>query len=316
MLTQLRHLILQTPTYLTILVGLVLIGYQYVVGAIPLPAQFLVCLTLLLASGIPHGALDHLVEQQRSVRARQSFSMPFFIVKYLLLIAAYGVLWLVSPVASLVLFLLISAWHFGETDLDTVPATLSWTLARFVTGGWVLTFILLIHSAEATPIIARIVWGNRLTMQVWTFLTTHTLPVLAGQAGLLLALVLLAAWQRPASISVSRLGRLAVVLLLTYPLPLLPAFILYFCGWHALSSFGTIQTYLKLPAYSLKSAWTLWWQAMPLTIAAFVFLATCTVVWQTYVPTLDPIPVLFILLSTITLPHISVMHQLNKNTTT
>lgn len=312
MLTQLRTLIVQTPTYLTILTGVLLIGYQYVFGIIPLSAQFVGCLVLLLASGIPHGALDHLIEQQRSIHSNQPFSMLFFMVKYLLLIAVYGLGWLVSPVLSLVVFLVISAWHFGETDLDNVPDTIYWALARFTAGGLLLAFILLTHSAEVTPIVARIVEQDRLAMQVWAFLDTHATTVLIGHATLLLILIGLASWHRPAFIGGWRLFRLAVVVVLTYPLPLLPAFILYFCGWHALSSFGTIQTYLKLPAYSLRSAWVLWGQAMPLTIAAFVFLAGCTFVWYKYVPTLDPVPCLFVLLSIITLPHIRVMHHINK----
>ena len=308
---QIRNLIVQTPTYLTMLVGIVLIGYQYGVGPIPLPVQFAVCLLLLLAAGIPHGALDHLIEQQRSVQAQQPFSMGLFILKYLLLIAAYGLGWLVSPVLSLVVFLVISAWHFGETDLEGAPATGLWTLARFIAGGWLLGFILLTHAPEATPIIDRIVVGNRPSLIIWGWLVAHSPVVLVSGAGLVLGLIWLAFRHRPAPLNGGRLLRLGVVLLLTYPLPLLPAFILYFAGWHALSSFGSIRAYLQLPAYSLQSAWLLWWRALPLTIAAFIFLGGCTLAWYIYMPTLDPIPTLFIVLSTITLPHIRVMYRLN-----
>jgi len=311
MVTLLRTLILQTPTYLTILIGSLLIGYQYGVGVIPLPVQFAVCLLLLLASGIPHGALDHLIEQQRSVQANRPFSMVLFIGKYLLLIAAYGVAWLVSPVLSLVVFLVISAWHFGETDLENVPATTLWSLARFVCGGWVLAFILLTHRQEVTPIVARIVQNSPLAVQTWTYLAAQTNAILAGSTVVLLVLIGLAYWQQPVAMNGGRLFRLGVVLLLTYPLPLLPAFILYFAGWHALSSFGSIRAYLSLPGSSLQSAWQLWWRAMPMTIAAFLFLGGCTIAWKIYVPTLDPIPTLFIVLSTITLPHIQVMNRLN-----
>ncbi|MEZ0483207.1 Brp/Blh family beta-carotene 15,15'-dioxygenase [Fibrella aquatica] len=307
----LRTAILKTPTYLTIGVGMLLVGYQYWVGPIPMLAQLIVCIMLLLAAGIPHGALDHLIEQEYSTRLQQPFSMGRFIMKYLLLIAAYGVVWLVAPVLSLVLFLGISAWHFGETDLENAPETPYWSAARFMAGGLVLAFILLTHIPETTPIVARIVQQNAATMHVWDVLSERAGLVLAGWCGLTLLLVGVAFRHRPILINGWRLGRLGVVLLLTYPLPLLPAFLLYFGGWHALSSFGSIQAYLKLPAYSAYSAWRLWWQALPLTIAAFFFLGVCTAVWYTYVPNLDPIPTLFILLSTITLPHIRVMHKLN-----
>ena len=214
------------------------------------------------------------------------------------------------PVLSLLLFLVISAWHFGETDLDNVPSTVGWSVARFVAGGWVLAFILLSHVPETTPILSRIVQGNAGVMQTWAMLTRQAAPVLVGWFILLVVFVVVANRNNPAPINGWRLARLGAVLLLTYPLPLLPAFVLYFCGWHALNSFGTIRTYLQLPANSIQSAWKLWWQALPLTIAAVFFLSVCTALWSSYLPEIDPIPCLFILLSTITLPHIRVMHKL------
>ncbi len=294
------------------LVGLLFVGYQYYVGPIPLSGQLVVCLILLVASGIPHGALDHLIEQQRSARLEQPFSMVSFIIKYLLLIAVYGVGWLISPVSSLIVFLAISAWHFGETDLEKAPATVLWSVSRFVAGGWVLALILLTHPVETTPILGRIVQGNRPTMHYWAILCDYRTSLLYGGAMLVLILTMLAFRHRPAPLNSWRLVRLATILMLTCLLPLLPAFILYFAGWHALSSFGTIRAYLKLPAYSTLSAWKLWWQALPLTIAAFLFLGTCTALWYFYVPGIDPIPTLFILLSTITLPHIRVMNRLHN----
>lgn len=306
----LRTAVLQTPTYLTILSGLLLIGYQYWIGPLPIEAQFIVCILFLVASGIPHGALDHIIEQERSSRSDQPFSMVVFIINYLLMIAAYGIGWLFFPVLSLLLFLVISAWHFGETDLENAPPTMYWALARFLAGGWVLAFILLTHIPETAPILARILQGDSRAMYVWSGIASQGAKVLYGYGTVGLAMVILAHKHRSTPINGWRLTRLSMVLLLAYYLPLLPAFMLYFCGWHALSSFGTIRAYLGLPAYSLRSAWRLWWLALPLTIAAFVFLGVCTALWSTYVPTLDPIPCLFILLSTITLPHIRIMHRL------
>ncbi|MBC8153781.1 MAG: Brp/Blh family beta-carotene 15,15'-dioxygenase [Bacteroidetes bacterium] len=311
-LTTLRHAVQRSPTYLTIVAGLLLVSYQQWVGPLPILTQLAFCVGLLLIAGIPHGALDHLIEQERSIRQGKPFSLPFFILKYLLLIAAYGVGWLFFPVLSLVVFLLISAWHFGETDLEHAPGTALWSLARFASGSFVLAFILLTHTTETTPILARIVQNDPQSLQIWQGAASQPAGVLVGLAALTLVLTATAYRRQPIPVDGGRLGRLGLVLLLTWPLPLLPAFVLYFGGWHALSSFGTIRSYLRVSAFSRQSVWKLWLQSMPLTIAAFGFLGACTIVWYRYTPQFDPLPSLFILLSTITLPHIQVMNKLNN----
>lgn len=309
--TTLRSYVQQTPTYLTIAAGVLLVSYQQWVGPLSVPVQSVFCIGLLLVAGIPHGALDHLIERERSARLGQPFSLLRFIAQYLLMIAVYGVGWLFFPVLSLVVFLVISAWHFGETDIEKAPATAAWSLTRFVAGGFILAFILLTHPAETTPILARILQNNEPGMNLWNGAASRAGDVLRGWGLLTLVLALLAFRRRPILVDGWRLGRLGLVLLLTYPLPLLPAFMLYFGGWHALSSFGTIRTYLDGASFSRRSIWKLWLQSMPLTVAAFGFLGICTAVWYGYAPQFDPLPSLFIVLSTITLPHIQVMHRLN-----
>ena len=309
-LTRLYSVVQQTPTYLTIMAGLLLVTYQHWIGPLPLTAQLGFCIGLLLVAGIPHGALDHLIEQEHSTRRNRPFSMLAFLAKYLLMIAAYGVGWLFFPVMSLILFLLISAWHFGETDLENTPDNTYWYLTRLMEGGFVLAFILLTHAAETSPILARIVQNDGYTMQIWHGAVSQDGELLRGWATLLIILVMLAFGQYPMRINGWRLGRLGLILLLSYSLPLLPAFMLYFGGWHALSSFGTIRAYLQRSTGTQGSIWKLWRKSMPLTIVAFGFLFVCTGIWNYYNTNIDPIPCLFILLSLITLPHIQVMHQL------
>lgn len=309
-LTRLYIAVQQAPTYLTIIAGLLLVGYQHWIGPLPIAFQLVFCVGLLFVAGIPHGALDHLIEQEHSTRKNRPFSMPAFLAKYLLMIAVYGAGWLLFPVLSLILFLLISAWHFGETDLENTPDNSYWSLTRLVEGGFVLAFILLTHAAETTPILGRIVQQDAYTMELWQGAANQAGELLRGWATLLIVLVMLSFGQYPMRINGWRFGRLALILLLTYSLPLLPAFMLYFGGWHALSSFGTIRTYLQRSTGTQSSIWKLWRKSMPLTIVAFGFLFVCTGIWYNYNTDIDPIPCLFILLSLITLPHIQVMHQL------
>ena len=311
-LTDLRRAVLQTPTLLTIAVGLGFVVYQQLVGPLPMVVQLIFCGFLLIVAGIPHGALDHLVERERVARLGESFSLPGFLAKYLLTMGIYAGAWLLVPVLCLLVFLLISAWHFGETDLDNAPGTAYWSLARLSAGGFVLAFILFTHAAETTPILGRIVQEDNLTLLIWQGIVAESGAVLRGWATLMLVLIMLAYGQYPVWINGWRMVRLLLIVGLTYYLPLLPAFMLYFGGWHALSSFNTLRGYLPMNTTNLaKAAWHIWQQSLPLTGISFGFLGIFAVGWYYAAPNLDPLPILFVLLSLITLPHIGVMHTVN-----
>ncbi len=308
----LRRSVAHTPTLLTIAVGLAFVVYQRLAGPLPMPVQLVFCGLLLVVAGIPHGALDHLVERERAARLGKSFSLLRFLFNYLLTMGVYAGAWLLAPVPCLLVFLLISAWHFGETDLNNAPETAYWSLVRLSAGGFVLAFILLSHATETTPILVRIMQHDELGLLVWQSIVSRAGAVLRGWATLTLVLTMLAYGQRPAPIDAWRMVRLLTVMGLTYYLPLLPAFMLYFGGWHALSSFRSLRDYLPAnTADPTEAAWKIWQQSLPLTGVAFGFLGVCAIGWHYLAPDLDPLPILFILLSLITLPHIGVMHTMH-----
>lgn len=62
--------------------------------------------------GIPHGAVDHLLETKRWDYRR----MPAFILSYLSVGILMAFIWYISPNTGLLLFLIYSAWHFGQAD--------------------------------------------------------------------------------------------------------------------------------------------------------------------------------------------------------
>ncbi len=268
---------------------------------------------LLLVAGIPHGALDHLVERERASRLGEPFSLATFLVKYIVTMGIYAVAWLLAPVPCLLVFLSVSAWHFGETDLQNAPNTPYWSLARLSAGGFVLAFLLLTHPTETTPILARIVQADHLTLMVWRGMVERSGVLLRGWATLTVVLTMLAYAQRPIAIDGWRMSRLLGIIGLAFYLPLLPAFTLYFGGWHALSSFHLIQNYLPVTTKNAtEAAWSIWQQSLPLTGLAFGILGIGAIIWYSISPNFDPLPILFILLSLITLPHIGVMYSANK----
>lgn len=74
------------------------------------------CLTLILLLGIPHGAVDHKIHQTTSKQK----NISIYFIAYLFISAGYVVLWILDPAKSLVIFFILSSYHFGQELLEDV----------------------------------------------------------------------------------------------------------------------------------------------------------------------------------------------------
>jgi beta-carotene 15,15'-dioxygenase len=310
--------ILETPTLISVFAGLSLVVWQWMNGSIPPSVQITFFALFIFITGIPHGAIDHLVEKETAERHQKPFNLLFFLVKYVSTMLFYGLMWYVLPSISLLFFIVISAWHFGETDIDKAPSKPLWNITRFIFGGFTLLWILLFHAQETTPILERISQNNSFVMYIWSKAVEFTIAIITIFLLLFTAFFYLSFKKDKIKIDKNRFLRLSFILILTYFLPLSPAFSLYFGGWHALCSFKTIHDYLlknrensenQPPIYSAIKVWT---KTLFFTFLAFVSLAFGVWYWLHFLQTWDPLPLLFIFLSLITLPHLNVMHGMNK----
>jgi Brp/Blh family beta-carotene 15,15'-monooxygenase len=82
---------------------------------IELENQLIYSSLFILLIGIPHGAIDHIL----LFRKREMSQITFYGI-YLGLIIGFVVLWHITPVISLLFFLLISAFHFGESQFSDI----------------------------------------------------------------------------------------------------------------------------------------------------------------------------------------------------
>ena len=76
--------------------------------------------------GLPHGALDTLVAKKNRIYSN-FYGFSLFNLGYLSLASCIFFIWYLVPFLSLVIFLLISAWHFSEdwkNQLDTFQRTI------------------------------------------------------------------------------------------------------------------------------------------------------------------------------------------------
>ena len=70
-------------------------------------------IAVLILFGVPHGALDLYIDQHLH---KSESNQKIFLLKYIANIIAYALVWYFFPVAALIIFILITAYHFGEID--------------------------------------------------------------------------------------------------------------------------------------------------------------------------------------------------------
>lgn len=298
-------------TWINALIGFILFAFQQFIGEIPMKIQLIYFTIMIGATGIPHGALDHIIAKTSAISNGQSFSIQQFLGRYVLAILLYSASWIFFPGISLIIFLLISAWHFGETDLSNAVDTRAWNLSRMLWGSLVLMLILLTHFEETASVVLRITQGAEIAQKTLEHVKIYGTHYFSGAGIFFFTAAAFANKKNKINISYSYIINLIAILLLCSQLPLLPAFALYFGGWHAIKSFEIIFRFLHDAKEEMATEpLTLWKNALPMTFLAafgFIFMAF---IWNGTGLKMDPLPAIFIFLSIITLPHLDVMDKL------
>ncbi|EKB48861.1 Brp/Blh family beta-carotene 15,15'-dioxygenase [Cecembia lonarensis] len=247
--------------------------------------------SILLTIGIPHGALDHLLLNPKI----SNKGLVKFILKYLAIIVVYLVVWIFLPVPALLAFLLMSAYHFGQShfignDLQSKKKT-----TYLITGVFYLSVIFWGDFDNTAIILKGIVDISPLSGFGW--------PIIIGS--FILSMILLV----KNSYADWRIFSLEMVIIgfLLYQLPLLVGFIIYFGFWHALPSMTEEYQSLKwfLGRNKLKNFIK---RLMPFTAAS---VGGMWLILAIFYPGSEPeelVLLFFILVSLISAPHIWYMN--------
>jgi len=242
----------------------------------------------LLAIGIPHGAVDHLLENGHFLER----SKVAFVLYYLSLAAINLVCWIYFPVYALVFFLLYSAWHFGQTDMQEWHPKENNPFKNIAWGCILLGIILFGHTPETNHIL------ENLSVQQIHFnnLEGKIISVVLSIMGI--------AW----SLLTKRRQMLFSVLMLTISiqLPLITSFGLYFIGQHSLNGWNHLKK-----GINTNNA-TLYMKALPFTVGgAILFLALAYFVKNNYLVQFNEhlLTVFFVFISCISFPHVMAMSR-------
>ena len=238
--------------------------------------------------GIPHGAVDHLLETDNF----KSSVKPRFVINYLGLAFLNLILWLLFPIVALFFFIGYSAWHFGQTDLrEWQPKTIH-VLKNITWGISILSIILLGHVFETNSILGNM---NALKIPI-NNITGKQISVLLALLG-----VLWSTFEKSWMMLLSSL-----MLLVSLELPLITSFGLYFIGQHSINGWSHLKQGMKINNTSL------YLKALPFTIGALLlFVAFIFLLRNNYLSEFNQnvITIFFVFISCISFPHVMVMNK-------
>lgn len=266
--------------------------------------QFLACAPIILLLGIPHGAIDHLF-----YRRNHTYSYWGFIRAYLLLIGLNIGLWLLSPALAYSIFILLSAYHFGQSQFSHFLTQKHWLTKAlaFVWGMTVLTGLIFFNQYEVNALLVNIPDFDALAVLheptliaslfcMFSVLSVTSFALLRMQEKLLTEDMLM------------ELLILFLIQVSFFLLPLLPGFTLYFVLLHALKVLREEFHVLKMNG-DVKSFRHFIMLLSPFTLFSFAGISFLMLLaWLDILP-LNSGFVMLILISSITLPHAIVMND-------
>ncbi|MDJ0769630.1 MAG: Brp/Blh family beta-carotene 15,15'-dioxygenase [Ilumatobacter sp.] len=257
-----------------------------------------IAIAVVATLGLPHGAADHAV--MRAITG--VFDPVRFHVRYVAGAAGYAALWLTVPAVALIGFLLVSAHHFGQSDLAHLRQDGS-RMLQWSRGVFVVAVPLVAHTTAVGPIVERLAGVDPST---WSWLAASRPVVIALLIGQHLAAVAFLLRRTPAL----RLRQLVVTISLTTLFvaadPLI-GFAVYFGAWHSLGHLMTLSSVVGTGGRPIVDVVRI---AAPRTLVVAVLAAAgaalCVVAGRADLI----VPSVFVMLSLVTVPHAVVVERM------
>lgn len=283
-----------------------LINYPFI-QSISLPIAML----LIVFIGIPHGANDHLLffNLFREKIAHDKNKTVYFFTTYIGLIFTYAIFWYLFPVFSLAIFILISIYHFGQSNvyLTSIRSKILQIASIIISGTFVLMTPILSNITTALPVI------KSLTNQSKIF---DISPHLASNLSLGIGLLMGVFWLSMYAFSLmnrKKLRREIIHWFILFALfrytPLWIGFSVYFSLWHAIPSMEDQINFFKISQAKYHLGVYLR-EILPFSVMALATLGIALFFSGEYLINTQGIAILFSFIAIITLPHMIMMDLL------
>jgi Brp/Blh family beta-carotene 15,15'-monooxygenase len=284
--------------------------FLYLIELLLSPAsntQISFLIIILILFGVPHGALDLYIDQHLQ---KTDTKQNIFLLKYLANIVLYAVIWYFFPVLALIIFIAITAFHFGEIDwmgkTNTFIHKVVYTLLGFA---WIL-FLLTKNVNFALDIfltMGRSAIKKDFLIELANRIYPYTLLTI-GVIHFILFIFKKYFFLKEANFYYSLLQTMLLICFVLF-MPLWISFTFYFGFWHSLLSFDKIRISFNIP--NNISGWKgLLFKAAPFSIMAWFGFAYITFLTLNSKDSSGIFTLLFISLSVLALPHLQVFTKL------
>jgi Brp/Blh family beta-carotene 15,15'-monooxygenase len=201
------------PVATLVMVSLLLL----IPGVISMTVQWVGLAIMVVILGLPHGALDPWIAEQAGLQNTLWHRIMFNVV-YFLIAVSVVVAWILAPVFCLLVFLLISAWHFSADWSGQIPRPL-----QLLMGCLLLLMPISFHTEQVAVIFSHLSGDDGAQLAYSLALPQFMVTI----AVIFLSLFALRAHHKEAAIDYASLLVLAAIA------PPLIYFALYFCLLHS-----------------------------------------------------------------------------------
>jgi Brp/Blh family beta-carotene 15,15'-monooxygenase len=274
-------------------------------------SSLVIALVLILFIGIPHGANDHLLFFNlinKRIDEKNNKSTLFFAI-YIGLILLYAGCWYIFPTFSLGLFILISIYHFGQSNLYISPINSKFVklISIFLSGSFVLLTPIFAHIETALPVIQSLS-KNPDILKISEDLG-NKLAISAGILMIIHWVILMLSKHINFKNGLQEILNVLLLFGLFYYSPLWIGFAIYFTLWHSIPSiedqinfFKTTRVNYNLGKYVRE--------IFPFSLIALSGLLLAFQFSGDYISVNQGLALLFSFIAVITLPHMIMMDLL------
>jgi len=286
---------------------LYIIALGIVIAFLPMTELLELILSIVLIGtiGLMHGATDHILFiNYQKLNQQTPIPREFFYV-YLGILLAMGLVWFILPLGAVILFVLFSCYHFGQTQLQYLPISEAKGQKKFLYALWgfiALLAIVLFNSKETTELLKPFLAEELLQ----PFFEFRWFIVGFGAVFFTIAILLVKA-KRKWKFIAFELVELGVILLISYHSSLLLSFALFFGLWHSLRA-----SQVQIDKLALKSKFTtkdFIIKSLPFTLMSLFGIAILLLINTKLELDIHPFMIFLIAVSVLTMPHMFVYEK-------
>ncbi len=259
----------------------------------------IICFFLISTIGVSHGALDH-EKGKRIIKLFKLKKIELFYLVYVSLSVSIIFLWIITPIITLIIFLIVASYHFGKED--SVFGKIKYNYFSNI----------LFFFKGSIIVLAPLYFSQKETFEIFKILNVNIKYI---NLDLLLSLILLSFFSNfllKKNTLIHSIDTFSIVII-NWAFSPLVAFTIYFCFLHSIRH--SLSLIYEINKNNFKKGSGLFIKkALPLTVlTGLLFLVSFYVLSNYFLLNSAILKVIFIGLASLTFPHILLEYLLEKN---